>query len=232
MMPKLLLVMQLVIGSVLLFSSVGKWRDPMGFAHGVEDYDVLPDRLAVIFGLLLVPLETAVALSHLTGWWISATVPLGLAMFGSFAVAVVINLMRGRSLPCYCFGDSTGETISAQTLARLLLLLGGEGLLLLSLLTSGTAELVDRQFVTLREFGFALFWTAFVVVVAIWALALPDLHELLLSHSSPARHERQAVTLAEPEVNTQVHKSFRAFLGIRGRQEHTRNRQHLDANGE
>jgi hypothetical protein len=201
MMPKILLVIQLAIGSVLLFSSLGKWRDPVGFAHGVEDYDVLPDRLAVIFGLLLVPLETAVAVSHLTGWWISATVPLGLAMFGSFAVAVALNLKRGRSLPCYCFGDSTGGSISPQTLARLLLLIGGEGVLLLSLQTSGTANLVYHQLATLRDLGFALFWTALVVVAVMWLLGLADLFELLRSHSSPAGHERQAGTLAEPAVN-------------------------------
>lgn len=200
MTAKILLVFQLAIGSVLLFSSLAKWRNPMGFAQGVADYDVLPDRLAVIFGLLLVPLETAVAVSHLTGWWISAMVPLGLAMFGSFAVAVAINLKRGRSLPCYCFGDGNNETISTQTLTRLLLLLGGEGLLLLSLKRSGTAELVYHQLVTLREFGFALFWTAFVVVVATWVLGLPDLQELLLFHS--ARHKRHAGTLAQRDVNT------------------------------
>lgn len=202
MTPKLLLVIQLAIGFVLLLSSGGKWRDPMGFARGVADYDVLPDRLAVIFGLLLVPLETAVAVSHFTGWWISAAVPLGIAMFGSFAVAVAINLRRGRSLPCYCFGDSTGETISRQSLARLLLLLGGEVLVLLSLQQSGAARLVYHQLVTLREFGFALFWTALVMVIAMWVLRLPDLHELRRTHASLIAHERQAGTLAQPDVNT------------------------------
>jgi hypothetical protein len=192
MMPKILLVVQLVIGFVLLFSSLGKWRDPVGFARGVGDYDVLPDRLAVIFGLLLVPLETAIAVSHLTGWWISATVPLGLAMFGSFALAVAINLRRGRSLPCYCFGDATGETISVQTLARLLLLIGGEGLLLLSLRTSGTARLVYQQLVTFQEFGFALFWTALLIMAMIWLLGLADLFELLRSRSSLVRPPQQA----------------------------------------
>ena len=193
-MPKMLLVIQLALGCVLLFSSLAKWRDPMDFAHGVEDYDVLPDRLAFIFGLLIVPLETAIAVSHLTGRWISATALLGLAMFGSFAVAVAINLKRGRSLPCYCFGDSTGETISARTLTRLLLLIGGEGLLLLSLQTSGTANLVYYQLATPLAFGLALFWTAFVLVAAMWLLGLADLFELLRSRSSPAGHEQQVET--------------------------------------
>ena len=195
MMPKILLVVQLAIGWVLLFSSLGKWRDPMGFARGVEDYDVLPDRPAFVFGLLLVPLETAIAVSHLTGWWISAALLFGLAMFGSFAVAVAINLKRGRALPCYCFGDRDGETLSPQTLARLLLLIAGEGLLLVSLQTSGTPDLVYHQLATPREFGFALFWTAFVVVVAMWILGLPDLHEMVRSRLYSPGQGRQAGTL-------------------------------------
>lgn len=194
MTPRMLLVIQLVIGTVLLFSSLGKWRDPMGFARGVSDYDVLPDRLALVFGLFLVPLETAIALSHLTGWWISSAVLVGLTMFGSFVVAVAINLKRGRSLSCHCFGD-TGETISGQTLARLFLLIAGEVLLLVSLQTSGNAGLVYHQLATAREFGLALFWTALVVVVAMWILGLPDLHELLRSRFSSAGQEGQAGTL-------------------------------------
>lgn len=192
MTPKILLVIQLAIGTVLLFSGLSKVRDPLGFAHGVEDYEVLPDRLAVIFGLLVVPLEIAIAVSHLTGWWISTAVILGLAMFGSFAVAVAINLARGRSLPCYCFGDGAHETISAQTLVRLLLLIAGEGLLLLSLQRSGTANSV-LELATPQEFGMALFWTAVVVVAAMWILGLPDLLELL--RSSAAANERQEGTL-------------------------------------
>jgi len=178
----MLLVLQLAIGAVLLFASLGKWRNPMSFVRGVDDYDLLPGWLARIFALVLVPLETCVAASHLTGWWISMAVPLGLIMFSSFTIAVAINLARGRSLPCYCFGNAGGETISVQALSRLLLLLGGEALLLFAPGQRGGARLVYQQLATWREFGFALFWTAFLMVLAMWLLGLKDVLDLRRHH--------------------------------------------------
>lgn len=194
MIAKILLVVQLAIGTVLLLASVGKWRNPMGFAHGIADYEILPDRLSAAFGLLLIPVETWLAFSHLTGWWISLAAPLGLVMFASFSVAIAINLARGRALPCYCFGDGGSETISVQTLGRLLLLLVGEGLLFLS---PGPRGLVYHQLATLRELGFSLFWMALLMITVMWILALTDLFELLRSHSSFLRLQQQSGALAD-----------------------------------
>jgi len=191
MISRTLLAIQLAIGLVLVVASAGKWRDPMGFARGVTDYEVLPNRLSVVFGLLLIPFETWLAFSHLIGWWISLAAPLGLAMFASFAVAVGINLSRGRSLPCYCFGEGSGETISTQALSRLLLLLGGEGLLLVGQRHLGTNRLVFQQLASLEDLGSELFWTVLLVVFCMWILALPDLRQLLQVHLSLAKHERE-----------------------------------------
>jgi hypothetical protein len=168
----------------------------MAFARGVVDYDVLPDRLSVVFGLLLIPLETGLAFSHLTGWWISIGAAAGLTMFASFAVAVAINLARGRSLPCFCFGDGEGETISWSALVRLLLLLGGEALLLASPGQPGISRLISHQLTALPELGFALFWTALLVVAAMWLLGLADLVELLRPLPSLAGQEPHGRSLA------------------------------------
>ncbi len=196
MIAKILLVVQLAIGTVLLLASAGKWRDPMGFARGVADYEILPAWLSVAFGLLLIPVETWLAFSHLTGWWISLSASLGLVMFASFSVAVGINLARGRALPCYCFGDAGSETISVRALGRLSLLLVGEGLLLFSPGQARPRGLVYHQLASLQELGFALFWTALLMITVMWLLALTDLVELLRSHSSFIKSQSQAGGLA------------------------------------
>ncbi len=103
------LVVQLALGVVFLLSDTAKLRNPMTFA----------------FGLLLMPGEVFLALSHLTGWLIVVGVPLAMVTLVSFAVAVGVNLLRRREVPCYCFGDGR-ETISGRSLTRLLMMTSGE----------------------------------------------------------------------------------------------------------
>jgi hypothetical protein len=125
-LAELRLVSQLALGCVFLFALAGKLRDPRGFARGVVDYDILPATLAYWFGFLLLPLEGFLAAAHLTGWALPVAAPMGVATLASFALAVGINLRRGRGLPCFCFGSGEQETLSLGSLARLLLLLAGE----------------------------------------------------------------------------------------------------------
>lgn len=190
------LVVQLAIGLVLLLASAGKWRNPLGFARGVADYEVLPERLSLAFGMFLLPLETALAVSHLTGWKLQLAAPIGFGMFISFAFAVGLNLVRGRNLPCYCFGAGAGESISIRALVRLLALLGGESFLIFSPARHGADLLLYHQVGSLREFGFALFWAALLIVAVTWLLSLADLVELLRSHGSSEEQPQQPVVLA------------------------------------
>ncbi|PWT88611.1 MAG: hypothetical protein C5B54_10360 [Acidobacteria bacterium] len=189
-------VVQLAIGVVLLLASTGKWRNPLGFARGVAAYEVLPDRMSIAFGMFLIPLETSLAVSHLTGWNLQLAALIGLAMFTSFTFAVGLNLARGRNLPCYCFGDGAGESISTRALIRLVVLLGGESFLVFSPARPGTELLLYQQVGSLREFGFALFWTALLIIAVMWFLGLSDLFELLRSRSSSERQPQQAGVLA------------------------------------
>jgi hypothetical protein len=173
------LVVQLAIGLIFLLSAPGKLLNPSGFARGVMEYQVLPESLAYGVGLLLIPLEVFLAVSHLTGWLLAFAVPIGLAMLASFATAVAVNLRRGRVLPCYCFGGYGGETIAGGTLARLLLLFAGELLLLAdpSLFMTGQLVYPDR-ITSFSELGLTLFWAMFLLVVGFWFLSVTDVIKL------------------------------------------------------
>src|SRR5436853_2880609 len=147
------IVLQLAIGMVLLLASAGKWRHPLRFAQGVVEYEILPAGPAYWFGLLLIPLESWLAVAHLTGWLLRFAAPTALALFVVFGLAVGINLMRGRAMPCFCFGAQETQTISGNTLARLLLLSSGEGFLLLPWGASGTYALLNQQIRSVTELG-------------------------------------------------------------------------------
>lgn len=188
MLAEIRLVVQLALGLVFMLSATGKLRDPKGFAHGVTDYQILPASLAYPVSILIIGLEGWLAIAHLTGWLLATAVPLACVTLASFALAVGVNLGRGRSLPCYCFGDRGGETISGRTLARLFSLFLCEALLLTAPHLLTTRPLVYQQLAA-GELGLAFLWAMLLLVAGSWFLSLPDLIDMLRPcNACAARH--------------------------------------------
>lgn len=177
-MTKLCIILRFAIGILLLLSSLGKWLHPRMFLQGVVEYEVLPSSVAMAFGMLLVPLESWLAAAHLTGWTLDLAIPLSIALFLVIGAAVGINLSRGRSLPCYCFGSAGTSRITGQTLARLVLLLSGEGVLWLVSLRYGS-EILRPSLQRTGDIAFATFWAVLVLVSGMWILSLADLNKLV-----------------------------------------------------
>ncbi len=176
MLDELRLIVQLAIGIVFLLSASSKVLHPSTFARGVREYKLLPDSLAFVIGLLLIPIEIVLGISHLVGWLLLYMAPLALGTLISFAMAVSVNLKRGRVLPCYCFGGQDGEQISRRTLVRLGLLIAGE----LFVLADPALFAADRLTYPERIGDLALLSTilicaVFVLVAGRWVLTVPDI---------------------------------------------------------
>jgi hypothetical protein len=171
-LPELLLVVQLALGIIFLLSSAGKLWDRGHFARGLAAYQILPRSWVNPASFLVIALESLLAVAHLTGYLLGIVVPVGLGLLGSFAIAVGLNLKRGRALPCYCFGGS-GDTISGATVARLVLMASGEFFLLKAHRPIYTSR------VAVPDLGLALFWAAVVLVIGLWLFAWRDLGRLL-----------------------------------------------------
>ena len=174
------LVVQLAVGVVFSLSVKGKLINPRGFARGVMEFRVLPDRISYMVGLLLIPTEILIAATHLTGWLLSFGVLLGIVVLACFTTAVALNLRRGRLLPCHCFGDSKEDVISVRTLARLLLLMVGESLLLADVAFSKANNPASLDLVRdVSEFGSAFLPAIFLLVLGNWLLYASDIAKLL-----------------------------------------------------
>ena len=171
-MAEFRLVLQLALGIVFLLSVAGKLQDRGHFAGGLAAYRILPRSWANPASLLVIALESFLAVAHLTGYLLRIALPVGLGLLASFTVAVGVNLKRGRALPCYCFGRS-GDTISGATLARLVLMASGEAFLL-----KATRPIYTPQ-VAVSDLVVALFWAMVVLVIGLWLFALSDLGRLL-----------------------------------------------------
>lgn len=200
MINDLLLVLQLAIGLIFLLSSSGKLLNPVGFARGVREYRMLPESAAYAVGLLLIPLEFFLALSHLTGYLFAFAAPIGLGTFVTFMAGVGINLKRGRALSCYCFGDRGDEMISRRTLARLVLLSVAELLLLANDGRSSASQLVypDRA-TSITELGIALVWALLFLITSFWLLNANEIIKLFRPASGEERKSRSSIRSYLPE---------------------------------
>jgi len=113
----------IALGATLVVSGLGKLRDPGGFVLAVLEYEVLPKPLAVAYGRVLPILELVCGLALLVGAVPRLSGGAAGALLLSFLVAVVINLARGRSLDCHCFGAGSGDPLGWVTVLRLGVLL-------------------------------------------------------------------------------------------------------------
>ena len=178
------LAFQFSLGIVFLLSSLPKLRRPLAFAGSVVEYKILPAQVARVFALALIPLEAFLAVAFLTGWWTEIALPLAAVLLSLFLIAVAINLRRGRSVQCGCFGN-TSELISPRTLARLFMLLivamfltvfqSRSSSSLLPVLTGMTA---DVSILTLIDFIQIVFLSIFLILLSAWILNLPELISL------------------------------------------------------
>jgi hypothetical protein len=116
-----------VCGVVLLIAGVMKIGGMGVFGQQIVAYSVLPKRLARLAGYLLPSLEMTMGISMLFAPRLGAVAAF---LFVSFAMAVGLNLLRGRTeLRCGCFGATGLHTISWGHVA------GNFGLVLLAVLS-------------------------------------------------------------------------------------------------
>jgi hypothetical protein len=170
-LPEFCFILQLAIGIIFSISVVAKLRDPKSFVRGVRDYNIVGASLSGAVSFAVILLEGGLAFAHLTGWLLATFLPLGILMLLAFSLAVAVNLGRGRTLPCHCFGHGH-ETISLRTSFRLILIMLGEAFLLREYC------FVRPWQIKLADVLLALFWAVFSVYLGSWVLGVADVRLL------------------------------------------------------
>lgn len=99
-----------ICASILLLAGAMKIGGLRAFGQQVAAYQVVPRRLSWFAGYALPPAEIIIGLALP---FLPRLAVIAMVFFGSFAAAVGINLIRGRSeLRCGCFGTTGLHTIS------------------------------------------------------------------------------------------------------------------------
>jgi len=100
---------------VLLAAGGMKLGDMRAFGQQIAAYQIIPHFLAGLAGYILPPIEIIAGILLL---FAPRTGILSIALYVSFAAAVGVNLIRGKTeLRCGCFGASGKHTISPTHVA-------------------------------------------------------------------------------------------------------------------
>jgi uncharacterized membrane protein YphA (DoxX/SURF4 family) len=120
--PHLQLLLRLILGGLLLLAGVTKLAGRAAFRDAVAEYQVLPRALETPFAAALPWAETALGALLLLGLGTPVAAALATPLLLSFAVAIGVNLARGRSFNCHCFGSIQSDPIGWPALVRSLAL--------------------------------------------------------------------------------------------------------------
>ena len=183
--------LQLSLGVVFLFAALSKLGEPNAFVRTVADYRLVPGTAARVLAPALIAVECFLGVALLTGLAVGIALPLTIVTLLAFSAAVAVNLRRGRRVPCGCFGHAS-ERVSTRTLVRLLLLLLASLALLLRLLAGGSRIVVVELLAAgppglgrvLGTGGLA----AFLILMTMWLMTLPELVSMLRKPDQPASH--------------------------------------------
>ena len=111
------LVARIVLAAIFGTAAITKLADVRGTRSAVEDFGV-PAPLVRPSALMLPWVElaaTVLLLVPATAWWGGLA---SLLLLAVFSVAVGVNLGRGRTPDCHCFGKLTPSPVGAAVLVR------------------------------------------------------------------------------------------------------------------
>jgi thiol-disulfide isomerase/thioredoxin len=112
-----LLLARLLLAAVFAVSGLTKLADRAGTRQAVRDFGV-PAALATPFAIFLPLAELVVAVALIpqsSAWWAGVG---ALALMLLFIVGIAVNMARGKSHDCHCFGQLYSEPIGWSTLIR------------------------------------------------------------------------------------------------------------------
>ena len=106
------------LGFVFLGASIPKLLARADFQAALANYRILPDRLVAPVAQWLPRIELAAAAALFAGVFVTAVGLAVVTLLLVFAVAVGVNLARGRQIDCGCSGFTARRTISWPAVAR------------------------------------------------------------------------------------------------------------------
>ena len=117
--PSILMTSRVLGTLVFGMAVLGKLRHRDEFVGLVANYRLVPEPLVPVVAWLVIALETLVVLSLATGVALGAGAGLAVTLLCVFALAMTINLARGRQeIDCGCFQSELRQRLSVSLVVR------------------------------------------------------------------------------------------------------------------
>ncbi len=118
-MSELSIAIRALVGLIFLAAAWGKLRHRLEFQGVVANYRLLPDSLVAPFARILPPLEAVVGALLPTGLLSPWTELAASGLLAVFAIAMTVNIRRGRTdIDCGCFQSALKQTLGWTLVAR------------------------------------------------------------------------------------------------------------------
>ncbi len=121
--PVYIHVISLLLSWVFLSAAWHKLRRPDHFKVALDDYRLLPFPARTFHALIVGLAEAAIGVGMLIEQIRATAAAAGMVMLIAYALAIGVNLLRGRSdVDCGCAGPASHQPISWHLVARNILL--------------------------------------------------------------------------------------------------------------
>lgn len=109
---------RLVLGVVFVVAGAAKLREPERFERALRAYELASDRVVRTVARALPPIELVSGALLLLGLITRPAAVFTVALLVSFTVVMIMQLVRGRSVDCGCFGSIGMHRITWVAVAR------------------------------------------------------------------------------------------------------------------
>ncbi len=159
--PAIVLACQLTLALTFGLAAWSKARALTEFSGVVRNYRLLPEAAVVPVAYAVPVLEAATALALLLGPARPVAGVLALGLLAVFTVAIVVNILRGRThIDCGCFRTALKQRLSWWLVARNGVLIGMAALVAAAADLARPAGLLDAFTAAMAATTLVLFYAA------------------------------------------------------------------------
>lgn len=177
-MPLIIVLVRIALSVVFSLAGITKLMDQAGTREAVKNFGA-PEAAAPAIAFVLPFIELAIAIGLLFSETTTVSSIAALLLLGLFVLAISVNLARGQTHDCHCFGQLYSRPLGWPTLVRNIIFALAAGFVLWETTLAPSPDIVSTL-AALSVVGWELLITGVAIIVALF-LYLHHRHRVALA---------------------------------------------------